>query len=210
MYRRICIALAAALAAFTSSAMAEVLNSERVFETHSGTYRIVMSFGGYSTDPHATTSGGMRCDMIQTPDGEWHQGFPLKQPFHIQDILDKEDGQTYVLAHKGVFTYDGESKEFREVFHLPGEMVLGNAVIDRFHEVYASITSDFAGLLAYSEGAWTLISFEGSVGWVEDWEPQGTSFILSTTNGWEVEFNPTTNKFVTLGRTPPSTEESAN
>lgn len=218
MNHRFAVALVAAMAMFASAVQAENKNSEQVFVTSSGTYRIISSLGDFSTDPSGTGSGGFRCDMIQTPDSLWHPLFPLNQPFHIQNILDK-DGQTYILAHKGVYAYDGESREFREVFSLPGEMVLGHTtVMDRFYEISKSfMPSDFGGLLTYSDGAWNLISFEEnrldtekpSVGWVERWKPVYASFVLTTSNGFEIFFNPVGNSFVTLWRTSPSGEEDS-
>ena len=173
-------------------------NSERVFDTKSGTFRVVISFGSYSTNPDSSSGGGMQHNTIQTPDGKWHMGFPLYFP-RISDIVDVGDS-TFIITSSGssndVVFYDYEGGEFHKKQTIRG--YLGRSKFSysgvTFYELWRDSGSDFAGLVYYVPGeGWTktLISPNlDNLGWITGVKEESDGVFILYIGKIEIRFEP--------------------
>ena|SRR3989344_9337823 len=90
-------------------------NTQNMYERKEGTFRVVVSFGEYSTNPNGTHGGGLRHEMILTPDDMWHRGFP--DFGRVLGVVDEGDS-TFIVAHESftleVILYHYENGGFVE------------------------------------------------------------------------------------------------
>lgn len=180
-------------------------NSERVFRSAVGTWKIVSCFGRHSTNANATNCGGHRCDSLQLPNGKWCGSFP-----DVQKVLDL-NGQVYVVCYHEILKWvDNDTLE--SVVSFKGNPYIqtmretkDGMIKNRFIPVNKTSGSDFGGLLEYKEGTWLFHQYDGDYrAWVDSTEDEDGHLVLilfspsPERTGKRIQFDPTAGTFTDL------------